>query len=158
MDSQLHLLGLSRPKFVQEDFYHQFVPLYLWPLLPRDRDAAVRGRSLACDGMFVPAPPEVSILLLLRLCVSWWLLWLTTARCAALLCSVFSLAISLESFFIITSQLPFGCTCFNLESGVFSVYLFHWKWWLFPFPFLPSEWLLEVKWGNLEQSSPHWWI
>lgn len=28
----------------------------------------------------------------------------------------------------------FGSTYFNLESGVFSAYLFHWKWWLFPFP------------------------
>lgn len=28
----------------------------------------------------------------------------------------------------------FGSTYFTLESGVFSAYLFHPKWWLFPFP------------------------
>ena len=31
----------------------------------------------------------------------------------------------------------FGSTWFNLESGIFSAYLLHWKWCLFLFPFIP---------------------
>ena len=60
--------------------------------------------------------------------------WLTTASCSAL--PVFcgrAHRVCLHH----TILAAFGSTWFNLESGIFSAYLLHWKWCLFLFPFIP---------------------